>query len=386
MSKKPNSINTALVRVDYNVPIQNGKILDLKRIEASLPTLNYLIEQNTPIVLMSHLGRPKNINPAYSLKILIKPIERLLNKKVIFIENPQQINIPIGSIGLLENLRFYSGEKQNDRSFCEQLAKLGDFYINDAFGASHREHASISGIKEFFPNKNYKGLLLESELHQLNILKKNPKSPYTIIVGGSKIGSKIHMLEAFLDIADNILVGGGMAFPFIKYSGGDIGQSICQDSELDIVKSFLNKAKLSKTKIIFPLDFLVTKDLASKEHQKIVDSYKIPMELMGVDIGPKTISLFNEYIINSQSIMWNGPMGVSEINDFSHGTRSLAESIKIATNSGAYSLIGGGDTASDISRFGFEKSFSFISTGGGAMLEFFKNPNLIGFEKLKNLK
>ena len=386
MSKKFNSTKTALIRVDYNVPIQNGQILDFSRIEASLPTINYLIQQKTPIILMSHLGRPKQRNPKYSLKTLIRPLERILNKKVIFIETPRRINIPIGSIGLLENLRFYPGEKQNSRSFCEQLSKLGDYYINDAFGASHREHASISGVKEFFPNNNYKGMLLESELQQLNILKKNPKSPYTIIVGGSKIGSKIHMLETFLGIADNILIGGGMAFPFIKYLGGEIGKSICQDSELDIVKSFLNKANVSNTKIVFPLDFLVTKDLIRKKQQGIVDSNQIPKELMGVDIGPKTIKLFNEYIIKSQSIMWNGPMGISEISDFSHGTRSLAKAIKRATKSGTYSLIGGGDTASDIYRFGFKNSFSFVSTGGGAMLEFFKNPNLPGFKKLKPLK
>ena len=386
MSKKINSTKTALVRVDYNVPIQNGQILDLKRIEASLPTINYLINKKTPIVLMSHLGRPKKRNPEDSLKILIKPIERLLNKKVLFIENPCEINIPIGSIGLLENLRFYPGEKKNDHVFCKELSKLGDFYINDAFSVSHREHASISGVKDFFPNKNYKGLLLESELRQLNILKKDPKPPYTIIVGGSKIGSKIHMLETFLGIANNILIGGGMAFPFIKYLGGEVGKSICQDSELDIVKKFLYKAKLSRTKIIFPLDFLATKDLINKEQQKIVDSHQIPQELMGVDIGPKTINLFNKYIISSKSIMWNGPMGVSEISDFSIGTRSIADTIKTATKLGTYSLIGGGDTASDISRFGFKNSFSFISTGGGAMLEFFKNPNLIGFKKLKKLK
>tara|TARA_B100001741_G_scaffold303976_1_gene294601 strand:- start:974 stop:2134 length:1161 start_codon:yes stop_codon:yes gene_type:complete len=386
MSKKNNSTKTALVRVDYNVPIQNGQILDLKRIEASLPTINYLIKKNTPIILMSHLGRPQKSTPDYSLKTLIKPIERLLNKKVIFIESPRKISIPTGCIGLLENLRFYPGEKQNDPVFCEELSKLGDFYINDAFSVSHREHASISGIKDFFPNKTYQGLLLAAELHQLNILKQDPKPPYTIIVGGSKIGSKIHMLEAFLGIADNILVGGGMAFPFIKHLGGEIGKSICQDSELDIVKSFLHKAKRSRTKIVFPLDFLVTKDIISKEQQKIVESHEIPKELMGVDIGPKTIKLFNKYIISSQSIMWNGPMGVSEISDFSRGTRSIAETIKTATNLGTYSLIGGGDTASDISRFGFANSFSFISTGGGAMLEFFKNPNLIGFKKLKKLK
>ena len=386
MSKKNNSTKTALVRVDYNVPIQNGQILDLKRIEASLPTINYLLKKNTPIILMSHLGRPKKITSEYSLKTLIRPIERLLNKKVIFIESPRKTSIPAGYIGLLENLRFYPGEKQNDPVFSEDLSKLGDFYINDAFSVSHREHASISGIKDFFPNETYQGLLLASELHQLNILKKDPKPPYTIIVGGSKIGSKIHMLETFLDIADNILIGGGMAFPFIKYLGAEIGKSICQDNEIDIVKSFLHKAKRSRTKIVFPLDFLVTKDLISKEQQKIVESDEIPKELMGVDIGPKTINLFNKYIISSQSIMWNGPMGVSEISDFSSGTRSIAQTIKTATNLGTHSLIGGGDTASDITRFGFANSFSFISTGGGAMLEFFKNPNLIGFKNLKKLK
>ena len=386
MSKKINSKKTALVRVDYNVPIKNGKILDYTRIEASLPTISYLIQQKMTIILMTHLGRPKKINSDFSLKILIKPLERMLNKKVVFLENLQQTNIPDGSIGLLENLRFYSGEQKNDRGFCEKLSKLGDVYINDAFGASHREHASIFGIKEFFPDRKYKGMLLESEMNQLNILKQSPKNPYTIIVGGSKIGSKIYMLETFLDIADNILIGGGMAFPFIKHSGGEIGRSICEDRELDVVKSFLKKAKRSKTNIVFPLDFLVTNDLERQEKQSVVDSHQIPTKLMGVDIGPKTINLFNKYIVKSKSIMWNGPMGVSEISDFSYGTRALAESIKTATNLGTYSLIGGGDTASDISRFGFKNNFSYVSTGGGAMLEFFKNPNLPGFINLQPLK
>ena len=380
------STQTALVRVDYNVPIKNKEILDLTRIEASLPTINYLLQNNMTIVLMSHLGRPKSRDMEYSLKILIKPLEKLIKKDVVFLENLDNIELPRGGVGLLENLRFYPGETNNDAEFSKKLSQLGDIYINDAFSASHRAHASTSGIHSFFPKNKYKGLLLDFELHQIRKLKNNPKAPYTIIVGGSKIGSKIQMLQTFLNIADNILIGGGMAFPFIKYMGGEIGNSIFQEKELTVVEAFLKQAKHSKTKIVLPTDCIATRDIITREDQKVTDIMSIPKHLMGVDIGPNTISIFKDVISNSQAIMWNGPMGVSEVTDFAHGTRSLAESIAQATKTGAYSLIGGGDTISDAYRLGFKDRFSHVSTGGGAMLEFFKDENLPGILNLKSIK
>ena len=377
---------TAIVRVDYNVPLGGGKILDLTRIKSSLPTIKFLLKNNISIILMSHLGRPQKKDRQHSLRVLIPYLEKLTKQRICFLETPTKQKIPQGSIGLLENLRFFSGEQKNEKNFCKTLAKLGDIYINDAFGSSHRDHASISGIHHFFPQEKYKGLLLESELFQLQKLKNNPQHPYTIIVGGAKIGSKIHMLESFLNIADNILIGGGMAFPFIKYVGGKIGNSICQDNEMEIVKSFFKKAKQSKTTILLPEDCLITRSVKNKQDQKMADIMKIPNGYCGVDVGPKTIELFRSVILKSKSIMWNGPMGISEISDFSSGTRSLATSIQTATKNGAYSLVGGGDTVSDIYRLGFENSFSYVSTGGGAMLEFFKKNSLPGILNLKTLK
>tara|TARA_B100001142_G_scaffold315518_1_gene354234 strand:- start:6037 stop:7194 length:1158 start_codon:yes stop_codon:yes gene_type:complete len=378
-----------LMRVDYNVPIKNGMIMDLTRIEATLPTINYLLKNKCQIVLMSHLGRPKGKDTTLSLKSLIKPLEKLLNREIIFLKDIDKENIENigpGKVGLLENLRFYKGELENDINFCKKLSRYGNIYVNDAFGVCHRAHASTSGIHAFFTNKIFKGFLLETELTQLKKLKNNVINPYTIIVGGSKIGSKIHLLKTFLDIADNIIIGGGMAFPFIKYLGGKIGNSICEDKELNIVESFLKESADSKTQIIFPKDCLITNNIDNKSNLKITDIYNIPDEFLGVDIGPKSLESFNEIISKSNLIMWNGPMGISEIKEFSNGTKRLAEHVKKRTQNGCYSLIGGGDTVSDITRFGHKKSFSYLSTGGGAMLDFFKNENLPGIAGLESLK
>ena len=390
MVKSLQLCKNVLIRVDYNVPIQNDIILDLNRIEASLPTIKYFLKHNKKIILMSHLGRPKGFDKKYSLEKLIKPLEKLLGLKVLFIptitlESVSLITNKSYSIVLLENLRFYPGEKTNETEFARVLSNYGDVYVNDAFGVSHRNHASVSAITQFFENKKYKGILLESELGELNKLKQNKISPYTIIVGGSKIGSKIHMLQSFLDVADNIIIGGGMAFPFIKYLGGDIGSSIFQQQELVIVEEFLKQAKQSKTKIILPIDCLITNNIKEKTGQKHIDIMKIPQNYMGVDIGLKTIDLFCNVIRSSKLIMWNGPMGISEINDFSNGTKQIAETIVEATNQGSYSLLGGGDTISEISKWGLKNKFSYISTGGGAMLEFFKNENLPGTKDLDSI-
>tara|TARA_B100001250_G_scaffold378798_1_gene368921 strand:+ start:235 stop:1416 length:1182 start_codon:yes stop_codon:yes gene_type:complete len=379
-----------LIRVDYNVPIQNDIILDLNRIESSLPTIRYFLKHNKKIILMSHLGRPKGLDKNYSLEKLIKPLEKLLGLKVLFIpeitsESVNLISNKLYSIVLLENLRFYPGEKTNDIEFARLLSNCGDIYINDAFGVSHRNHASVSAITQFFENQKYKGLLLESELRALNKLKQSTINPYTIIVGGSKIGSKIYMLQSFLNVADNIIIGGGMAFPFIKYLGGDIGSSIFKEQELVIVEEFLNQAKQSKTKIILPIDCLITNNIKERGDQRHIDIMKIPQNYMGVDIGVKTIKLFCDVISSSKLIMWNGPMGISEIDDFSNGTKEIAESVAKVTNQGSYSLLGGGDTISEISKWGLKNKFSYISTGGGAMLEFFKNKNLPGTKDLDSM-
>lgn len=391
MTINSSTIKKVLIRVDYNVPIQNNQILDLTRIKASIPTINYFLKQETKIILMSHLGRPNGIQKQFSLKKLVPIIESLLGLDVFFVpEITNKTNSLIDSsahrVILLENLRFYIEEKTNDLKFSKILSSLGHIYVNDAFGVSHRNHASVSSITKFFKNKKYKGFLLESEIKTLKNLKEAPKHPYTIVVGGSKIGSKIHILKSFLNIADNILIGGGMAFPFIKYNGGHIGRSICSESELSVVESFLKQANKSNTKINLPIDCIVTDDITQKTNQRAVDIRLIPEGYFGVDIGPKTVQFFCRRIKGSKLIVWNGPMGISEIQEFSNGSKKISESIIKETKKGAYSVIGGGDTISDISRFGLKNQFSYISTGGGAMLEFFKNEDLPGTKGLRSIQ
>ena len=384
------SVDKVLIRVDFNVPIQNNKILDLTRIESAIPTIKYFLDKQVSVFLMSHLGRPNNRESRYSLSQILPSIEKLLGVSVVLINeiNGETNNLLTknkNQIFLLENLRFYPGEKENSMQFAELLSQYGDIYVNDAFGVSHRNHASVSAIGNFFPNKKFTGFLLNRELKELSQLKEQNQRPFTIIVGGSKIGSKIHLLKTFLNKADNILIGGGMAFPFIKYLGGDIGNSIYNESELDVVNSFLEEAEQSKTKILFPIDCIATNNLENITECKTISIKNIPDSYMGVDIGPETIRLFSKIIKDSKLIMWNGPMGVSEIDLFSLGTSQIAESIIQATSLDAYSIIGGGDTVSDIKRLGIQANFSYISTGGGAMLDFFKNNNLPGVLNMKPL-
>jgi len=382
----------ALIRVDFNVPVHKGKILDLTRIKAAIPTIEHCLQSGMSVVLMSHFGRPKGLDRSLSLKLLIEPLSKLLKQKVCFYSSitkkgdEKTQNLNPGTVVLLENLRFYSGEIANDLLFAKKLATYGDIYINDAFGASHRDHASISAIKTFFTAETkFKGLLLHKELKELNKLK-TARSPYTVIVGGAKIGSKIHILKSFLNIADNILIGGGMAFPFIKELGGEIGRSLCSKLELDVVKEFLIKSKNSKTKIVLPLDCLTTTSLNKTSELITTEINSVPKKSLGVDIGEKTISLYNKIILASKSIIWNGPMGITEIEPFSSGTRQISNSMVRATKNGAYTLIGGGDTISDVSRFGVKNEFSYICTGGGAMLEFFRANKLATTLDLKKLK
>ncbi|MDG2436187.1 MAG: phosphoglycerate kinase [Polaribacter sp.] len=388
MSLSYNKAKRVLIRVDFNVPINKGKITDLTRIKSSLPTINYFLKKGMAVVLMSHLGRPKNKENSLSLKTLITPLSNLLKQNILFssdiIQNSFK-NLNAGEVLLLENLRFYPGEVKNDLNFSKLLSTYGDIYVNDAFGVAHREHSSVSGILNFFQNETYKGFLLDKELSHLEQLKNNYKQPYTLIVGGSKIGSKIHMLEAFLNKANSILIGGGMAFPFIKYLGGEIGNSLCNDNELAVVEQFLKKSKNSTTKIILPIDVIATDNIESQQNILTTEAISIPKKYMGVDIGPQTVELFAKTIKKSNSVLWNGPMGVSEIDAFSVGTKRIANIIVEATQNGSYSLIGGGDTISAISQYEMQTAFSYVSTGGGAMLEFFKQKDLPTVGNLKSI-
>ena len=385
--------DSVLIRVDYNVPLKDGKVLDTSRITASLPTIRYFLKQNKHITLMSHLGRPINQEKKLSLYQIKPIIEKIIGEKIEFISTinfKKQVGLePTRSntrIRLLENLRFYSGEQQNDLEFAKILSNYASTYINDAFGVSHRAHASVSRVHDFFPENKFKGFLLSKEVSELKKIKHNPQRPYTVIVGGSKIGSKIHILRTFLNIADNIIIGGGMAFPFIKYLGGEIGKSIFKESELEVVKEFLDCASTSKTRILLPKDCLITKNIANTETPIYRDIMNIPKDYMGVDIGPQTIEIFKKVISQSKSIMWNGPMGISEIELFSNGTKIIAGQVAELKAQGGYTLIGGGDTISEINKFGLQDKFTHVSTGGGAMLEFFRNEDLPGVVNLKQLQ
>tara|TARA_B100000902_G_scaffold380390_1_gene415749 strand:- start:5412 stop:6596 length:1185 start_codon:yes stop_codon:yes gene_type:complete len=385
--------DSVLIRVDYNVPLQDGKVLDTSRITASLPTIKYFLKQNKHITLISHLGRPIKQEKKLSLYQIKPTIEKIIGEKIEFIstinftkQDGLEPTLSNTRIRLLENLRFYSGEQQNELEFARILSNYASIYINDAFGVSHRAHASVSRIHDFFPDKKFKGLLLSKEISELKKIKNNPQRPYTVIVGGSKIGSKIHILRTFLNIADNIIIGGGMAFPFIKYLGGEIGNSIFKESELEVVKEFLDVASTSNTRILFPKDCLITNNIVNTTNPIYCDIMNIPKDYMGVDIGPQTIQVFKKVISQSKAIMWNGPMGISEIELFSNGTKILAEQVATIKAQGGYTLIGGGDTISEINKFGLQNKFTHVSTGGGAMLEFFRNEDLPGVVNLKPLQ
>ena len=376
-----------LIRVDFNVPVHNGVITDLSRIKLALPTIRHFLNLGMSVVLMSHFGRPNGLDMNYSLKFLIKPLSTLLSQKVLFSSDIRDLDV-VNSIKhrdvlLLENLRFYSEEIENNVGFAELLSKYGDVYVNDAFGTSHRQHASIQKIQEFFPNESYMGFLLEKEIRELKKIQRSSLKPHTVIVGGSKIGSKIHMLKTFLNKADNILIGGGMAFPFIKHMGGQIGDSLCNNDELDVVKDFLIKSEKSTTKIVLPIDCIVSDSITFKTNIKCCNIMSIPDNYMGVDIGNKTVQLFRKFIANSKLILWNGPMGIFEVKEFSRGTKEITEAVAATTASSGYSLIGGGDTVSAISEFSDTTQYSYIYTHGGAMLDFFRNENLPGVLGLK---
>lgn len=389
MKQYSKQVKRALLRVDFNVPIDKGKITDFTRIKSTIPTITHLLNLNYNIIIMSHFGRPKGWDNNFSLRLIVAPLSKMLGKDVVFynehILNNKTRELPLEEVILLENIRFYKEETTDDYNFSKHLSQYGDIYVNDAFGVSHREHASVHGVKQFFQDNKYKGILIDQELKELNKIKQHPSQPLTLIIGGSKVSSKINLLEYFLGTADNIIIGGGMAFPFIKLLNGEIGKSLCKDSELLVATSFMKKAKNTKTKIILPLDCVASTELKSQAKTLIVDIKEIPDNYMGLDIGPKSIALFTSVIYQSKSILWNGPMGVFEINDFSEGTNSIARAITDELNKETYSLAGGGDTLAAISKIGINNKFSYLSTGGGAMLEFFQDHSLPGITKLKSL-
>ena len=377
------------IRVDFNVPFNDeGEITDNSRIVAALPTIEFVISSGGACILASHLGRPDGKNPALSLKKIIPELKKLLGKDVIFLEDSigdqtKEIcsNLKKGQIALLENLRFYKEETKADQRFAKQLSALADIYINDAYGTTHREHASTATIAQFFSEKA-PGMLLEKEIKSLKKLMDKPKKPVTAIIGGAKVSSKISVIANILGFVDNLIIGGGMAYTFIKNNGGRIGDSIFEADRLNDCKEILSKAKNENVNVFLPEDILCSNEFSNSGLQKLTNIYEVPEGWQGLDIGPKTMDKFEQVILASSTILWNGPMGVFEIPSFEKGTLIVAKTVAKATQNGAYSLIGGGDSVAAIKKFGLQNQVSFISTGGGAMLESLEGKLLPGINAL----
>ena len=377
------------IRVDFNVPFNDeGEITDNSRIVAALPTIEFVISSGGACILASHLGRPDGKNPELSLKKIIPELKKLLGKDVIFLEDSmgdqtKEIcsNLKKGQIVLLENLRFYKEETKADERFAKQLSGLADIYINDAYGTTHREHASTATIAQFFREKA-PGMLLEKEINSLKKLMDKPKKPVTAIIGGAKVSSKISVIANILGFVDNLIIGGGMAYTFIKNNGGRIGDSIFEADRLNDCTEILSKAKNENVNVFLPEDILCSNEFSNSGLQKVTNIYEVPEGWQGLDIGPKTMDKFEQVILCSSTILWNGPMGVFEMPSFEKGTHSVAKTVAKATQNGAYSLIGGGDSVAAIKKFGLQNQVSFISTGGGAMLESLEGKLLPGINAL----
>ena len=373
-----------LVRVDFNVPLdENFNITDHSRITAALPTIKKLLDDNARVILMSHLGRPKGKDYKFSLQHIIDYLQKTLKTAVSFSEDcigdlakNKARNIKNGEILLLENLRFYKEEKQGDINFAKQLSELADVYVNDAFGTAHRSHASTSIIASFFPNEKYFGLLLKDEIDNLEKALSKPKKPFTAIIGGAKISGKIDVVVSLLNKVDNLIIGGGMAYTFSKAMGGNIGNSLVEDDKLELAKSIIEKANKLDVNLLLPVDSVNANDFNNNADIKNSDITSVQGGYMGLDIGEKSIQLFSEVIEKSKTIIWNGPMGVFEFSNFSKGTRSIAEAVCNSTKNGSFSLVGGGDSVAAIKKYKLEEKISYLSTGGGAMLEFLEGKKL----------
>jgi phosphoglycerate kinase len=382
-----------LVRVDFNVPLdENLNITDDTRIVASLPTIKKIISEGGKAILMSHLGRPKGkVNPKYSLAPAAKRLSELLGKDVKLApdcigEKVKQIvsSMANGDVVLLENLRFHEEEEKNDSAFAKQLAELGDVYVNDAFGSAHRAHASTEGVTKFI-SKNAAGYLMQKELEYLGGAISNPKRPYCAILGGAKISDKIDVIMNLLDKVDTMIIGGGMAYTFYKAQGKEIGKSLLEAEKIDLAKEVLEKVSKSKVKFLMPVDVVVADEFKNDSPSAVVSIDNIPADKMGLDIGPETIKLFNAELLKSKTIVWNGPMGVFEMDNFAKGTFAIANTLVEATQNGAITVIGGGDSAAAISKAGLEDKVSHVSTGGGASLEFLEGKVLPGVAALTNV-
>ncbi len=377
----------ALVRVDFNVPQdENLNVTDNTRIVAVKPTVDKILADGGSVILMTHLGRPKGeVNDKYSLKHILSEVSKVLGQDVKFVEESvgekaeqAAAELQAGEILLLENLRFHNEEEKGDEAFAEKLSKLGDAYVNDAFGTAHRAHASTAVIAQFFPSTKFFGLLMEKELIAIDRVLKSGEKPVTAILGGSKVSTKITIIENILPAIDNLIVGGGMSFTFIKALGGKIGKSIVEDDKLSLALEILEKAKQHNVEVYLPTDVVIADDFNNEANRKECSIMEIPEDWQGLDAGPKSREIFNDVLLNSKTILWNGPIGVFEMSNFAAGTIALGDSIAEATKLGAFSLVGGGDSVAFVKQFGYSDKVSYVSTGGGAMLESLEGLELPG--------
>lgn len=378
----------AIIRVDFNVPLnERFEVTDDNRIVAAKPTIDKIVNEGGIAVLMSHLGRPKNgPEDQFSLKHIVPKVEEVLGRKVTFVNDSvgsevEEIaaNAQPGDVILLENLRFYKEEEEKgNEDFAGQLAQLGDVYVNDAFGTAHRAHASTTIVAKFFPNNKCFGFLLAKEIESIDKVLNSTEKPVTAVLGGSKVSSKITIIENILDKIDHMIIGGGMMFTFIKAQGGNVGNSIVEDDKLALALEILEKAKTKNVQIHIPVDVVAADTFSNDANTQITEANNIPEGWQGLDVGPKTLEQFNKVIMDSKIILWNGPLGVFEMDKFATGTITLGNFIADATAAGAFSLVGGGDSVAAVKQFGLEPKMSYVSTGGGAMLEMLEGKTLPG--------
>lgn len=381
----------ALIRVDFNVPLDKDfNVSDDNRIRATIPTLKKILADGGSCILMSHLGRPKSgPEDKFSLKHTVKCAEELLGRPVKFAGDcigdeafALSAGLKAGEVLLLENLRFYKEEEKGDEGFAEKLSRHGDVYVNDAFGTAHRAHASTTIVAQFF-NDKCAGYVMAAELENARKVLENAERPFTAIMGGAKISDKILIIEKLLDKVDNLIIGGGMSYSFFKALGGKIGKSLVEEDKLDLAKELIRKAKSKNVELILPMDSVIADKFDNNAATDIATNGMIPDEWMGLDIGPQAAQVFSDVVEKSRTILWNGPMGVFEMEKFSSGTKRIAEAVVRATEKGAFSLIGGGDSAAAVNQLGFSDKVSYVSTGGGALLEYFEGKVLPGVKALE---
>ena len=380
----------AIIRVDFNVPLnEKREVTDATRIQAAKATITAILEQGGSCVLMSHLGRPKGFQEEFSLRHIVKSVEDVVGCKVKFVEDcigskaeEAVANLEAGEILLLENLRFYEEEKKGVLAFAEKLSKFGDIYVNDAFGTAHRAHASTTIIAQFFEDNKCFGNLLAREIESIDKVLNTSEKPVLAILGGAKVSSKITVIENILDKVDHLIIGGGMSFTFIKAQGGKIGNSICEDDKMELALAILKQAKAKNVQIHIPVDVIAADDFSNTANTQICNIDAIPDGWEGVDAGPKSREIFDAIVNQCKTILWNGPLGVFEMESFAGGTIALGHSIDKATKNGAFSLVGGGDSVAAVKQFGFAEKVSYVSTGGGAMLEMLEGKTLPGIEAI----